>query len=610
VWCPDHPQVWVVVERAGGEPSETQLDREPNGYASGWIGGVKAGDRYRFRFGEHLLADPASRCQPDGVFGASQLVDPDRFEWTDDGWKGRPLRGAVVYEMHCGTFTHAGTWRAAMERLPHLVDLGVNVLEVMPVSEFPGQFGWGYDGVFPFAPTRLYGTPDDFRAFIDRAHGLGLAVILDVVYNHLGPAGCVFTKYARAYFTDRYSNEWGDAINFDGPDSDPVREYFIANAGYWIEEYHLDGLRLDATQSMHDGSSHHIVAAIAQEVRARARGRHTLLISENEPQHVRMVRPFEAGGYGLDALWNDDFHHSALAAVTGRTEAYYSDHRGTPQEFVSAAKYGYLFQGQRYAWQKKPRGTSTRGVTPAAFVAFIENHDQLANWDTGARVHQRTSPGRFRAITSLFLLLPGTPMLFQGQEWAASAPFLYFADHEAALAANVQKGRAEFVAQFPSLASAEAQSILPVPHDRSTFERCKIDWGERGTHAAAYRLHRDLLRLRREEPAFAAQAKGGVDGAVLSEEAFVLRFFADDARDERLLIVNLGRDVVAESFAEPLLAPPERCTWTLAWSSEHPHYGGAGTPPVATDRGWRLPGHAAVILKPETADGSDGARGD
>ena len=607
VWCPDHPTVAVVVECANGEARETVLEREPHGYASVYVAGVSAGDRYRFRFGEHLLPDPASRSQPDGPFGASEVVNPDAFVWTDDSWTGQPLRGAVVYEMHCGSFTREGTWRAAMDQLGYLVDLGATVVEVMPVSEFPGRFGWGYDGVFPYAPSRLYGTPDDFRAFVNRAHELRLAVILDVVYNHLGPDGCVFNRYARSYFTDRYTNEWGAAINFDGPDSKPVREYFIANAGYWIDEYHLDGLRLDATQSIHDRSDDHVIAAMAREVRARARGRQTLLITENEPQHVRMLRPPEEGGYGLDAAWNDDFHHSAVVALTGRSEAYYSDHRGTPQELISAAKYGYLFQGQRYAWQKKPRGTPTRGVTPAAFVNFIENHDQIANSGPGWRLHRRTGPGRLRAMTALFLLMPGTPMLFQGQEFAASAPFLYFADHNPELAKCVEKGRSEFLAQFPSLASPDAQAVLPVPHDPSTFERCKIDWRERETHAQVYRLHRDLLRLRREEPAFSAQAAGGVDGAVLTGDAFVLRYFARAPRDERLLIVNLGHDLVAGGFAEPLLAPPGPGTWSVQWSSEDPQYGGVGTPPVVSKRGWHVPGDAAIILKPEITDGGDGA---
>jgi maltooligosyltrehalose trehalohydrolase len=578
------------------------LEREPGGYWAGLVPCVAAGDQYVYRLDGSDIADPASRYQPEGPFGPSEVVDPGRFEWTDHGWTGVKLPGQVIYEMHIGTFTPGGTWQSAMERLPQLADMGITVLEVMPVSEFPGRFGWGYDGVFPFAPTRLYGSPDDLRAFVDRAHACGLGVILDVVYNHLGPDGCVFSKYAARYFTDRYDNEWGEALNFDGDDAGPVREYFAGNAGYWVSEFHFDGLRLDATQSMHDSSDEHMVAEVAVQARACAGARSVILVTENEPQDVRMLHPRERGGYGLDAAWNDDFHHSATVALTGRSEAYFQDHRGTPQELVSAAKYGYLFQGQRYGWQKQNRGTPTRGVSPAAFVNFIENHDQLANSGHGTRLRHRTSPGRHRAMTALLLLMPGTPMLFQGQEFGASAPFLYFADHNPALAEAVRKGRAEFVAQFPSLASEEMQHRAPVPHDPATFERCRLDWSEWERHDDQRRLHRDLMALRRSERAFSQQMPGAVDGAVLGAEAFVLRFATDDALDERVLLVNLGPDLVAPSFAEPLLAPPLGHEWRLAWSSEAPEYGGSGTPEV-TDAGWRIPGHAALVLRPERRDG-------
>jgi maltooligosyltrehalose trehalohydrolase len=599
-WAPGRRDVAVVIDRpCGGASLEVPLEPESGGYSSIFVREAVAGVLYRFRVNGELLADPASRYQPDGPFGPSQVIDPNTFDWSDAGWKGCSLAGAVIYEMHMGTFPPEGTWRAAMDKLPRLAELGITLLEVMPVSEFPGRFGWGYDGVFPYAPTRLYGSPDDCRAFVDRAHQLGLGVLLDVVYNHLGPDGCVFSRYAGEYFTKKYENEWGEALNFDGPGSEAVREYFVSNAGYWIDEYHLDGLRLDATQSIHDRSDEHVIAAITKRVRARARGRATLLISENEPQEVRMVRPIEQGGYGLDALWNDDFHHSAVVALTGRSEAYYSDHRGTPQELISAAKYGYLFQGQRYDWQKKPRGTRTRGIAPAAFVNFIENHDQLANSADGSRLHARTAPGRLRAMTALFLLMPGTPMLFQGQEFNSTRPFLYFADHKPELAAAVQKGRMEFVKQFPSLASAHMQAALAAPHDPDTFERCKLDWTECDRHDDCWRLHRDLLRLRRTDMAFRRQAPGAVDGAVLGPEAFVLHFDAEREGDERLLVVNFGPDLAVASLAEPLIAPPAGMRYFAQWSSEHPDYGGLGTPDVVTDDGWRVPGHSATVLKPE-----------
>ena len=603
VWAPTPREVSLVVNHHGTS-REIALEREQCGYYSALVPGVAAGDTYQYRLDGDLLPDPASRFQPDGPFGPSQIVDPEPFAWTEPAWKGIALEGQVIYELHVGTFTAEGTWRRAAERLPHLAKTGITVVEVMPISDFPGRFGWGYDGVFPYAPTRLYGTPDDFRAFVDRAHQLGLAVILDVVYNHLGPDGCVFSRYAKAYYSPNkdYENEWGDALNFDGPDSGPPREFWAANAAHWIAEYHLDGLRLDATQSIHDFSGRHIIADISEAARRAAGSRSIILVSENEPQDVRMIRPIASGGYGLDALWNDDFHHSAVVAVTGRSEAYYSDHRGTPQELISAAKYGYLFQGQRYAWQKKPRGTRTKGVRPSAFINFIENHDQVANSANGSRLRTQTSPGRYRAITALCLLMPGTPMLFQGQEFGASAPFRYFADHRPELAEAVQKGRAEFVAQFPSLGSPEMQARLPPPHDPATFERCKLDWRELETHDEHRRLHADLIDIRRRDAAFRQQAAGTVDGAVLSSGAFALRYAEPDGEEERLLVVNLGADLHAGSFAEPLIAPPDGYAWQVRWSSEHPDYGGCGTGEIVAADGWRIPGQSAIVFRPAPVD--------
>jgi maltooligosyltrehalose trehalohydrolase len=605
VWAPDAKDVAVRVHGRNGVSRDLPLTAEAGGYHAALVAGIGAGDRYVYRLDGRDLADPASRFQPDGPFGPSQVVDPSLFTWTDTEWRGAALPGQVLYEMHVGTFTDGGTWRSAMVRLPDLAGVGVTALEIMPVSDFPGRFGWGYDGVFPYAPTRLYGSPDDFRAFVDRAHALGLAVILDVVYNHLGPDGCVFSQYAKSYFTSRYSNEWGDALNFDGADAGPVREYFGSNGAYWIDEFHLDGLRLDATQSIHDSSSEHIIAVIGTRARKAAGDRSIILVTENEPQDVRMLRPIQEGGYGLDAAWNDDFHHSAVVALTGRSEAYFTDHRGVPQEFVSAARHGYLFQGQRYGWQKQNRGTPTSGLHPATFVNFTENHDQLANSGNGSRMHLRTAPGRYRAMTALLLLMPGTPMLFQGQEFGASTPFLYFADHNPELAAAVQKGRAEFLAQFQSMASPEMQAQLPKPHDIRTFERCRLKWEEWESHVGHRRLHTDLIALRRNERAFSQQLPGAVEGAVLEHEAFVLRFATPEPSDVRLLIVNLGRDIVAASFAEPLVAPPAGHRWRVAWSSDAPSYGGCGVPAVLR-AGWRIPGHTALVLNAERDD--DGHR--
>jgi maltooligosyltrehalose trehalohydrolase len=603
VWAPRRHAVAVMIEgraERGSNNRTFELIPEGQGYFSGIIPSVGDGALYRFRLdeGNYLYPDPASRYQPEGPHGPSQVVDPKRFKWSDQDWRGVSLRGQVIYEMHIGTFTREGVWASAERELAELARLGITLVEVMPVADFPGKFGWGYDGVNLFAPTRLYGSPDDFRRFVDRAHAVGLGVILDVVYNHLGPDGNYLREFAEDYFTDSYTTDWGASINFGGAKAEPVREYFIANAGYWIDEFHLDGLRLDATQNIYDLSDDHILAAVTRRARSSARGRSIIVVAENESQETILIRAPERGGYGIDALWNDDFHHSATVAMTGRNEAYYTDYLGRPQEFISAVKYGYLYQGQWYKWQEWMRGTPSLKIPPSAFVNFIQNHDQIANSARGERCHQLTSPGCYRAMTALMLLAPGTPMLFQGQEFAASSPFLFFADHNEELAPLVRKGRAEFLAQFDSIATPLVQAILDNPCDVRTFERSKLDLSERERHSATYEMHRDLLRLRREDAVFGAPA-GGVDGAVLGAEAFVLRLFGEDD-DDRLLLVNFGLDLNLTPAPEPLLAPPEGMEWRVLWSSEDPRYGGLGAPPLNADEKWLLPGRAAMALCPES----------
>jgi maltooligosyltrehalose trehalohydrolase len=588
----------VVLEGRAPAPLAPGAD----GWFAGELGGVRAGARYRYRLdGERLRPDPASRFQPEGPHGPSEVVDPDRFRWTDGGWRGVRLPGQVLYELHVGTFTPEGTWAAAAQELSGLCALGVTCLELMPVAEFPGRFGWGYDGVDLYAPTRLYGTPDDLRAFVDRAHALGLGVILDVVYNHLGPDGNYLRDFAPGYFTDRHATEWGDPFDFDGPAAGPVRALVIENAGYWISEFHLDGLRLDATQVIFDDSTEHVVSAVARRAREAAGGRPVLVIAENELQQSRLVRPCERGGYGLDALWNDDFHHAATVALTGRREAYYSDYTGGPQELVSLARHGFLFQGQRSAWQRKGRGAPAWGLPRRALVCYLENHDQVANSVHGERTRALTTPGRWRALTALLLLGPWTPLLFQGQEHGTLRPFRYFADHVPSLAHLVRAGRADFLRQFPSIAALDLRDGLDDPGDLATFAACKLDRAEAQPELVA--LHRDLLELRRADPVIRAQGEEGVDGAVLGPEAFVLRWLAPAGEaagaGDRLLLVNLGADLLRPSLAEPLVAPPEGRPWSVLWSSEHPRYGGHGTPAPFHDEGLRLEAHAAVLLAGE-----------
>ncbi|MDY3551310.1 malto-oligosyltrehalose trehalohydrolase [Gemmata sp. JC717] len=591
VWAPIRSRVEVVPE--AGPPIE--LAREPDGYFSGFAAGIGDGARYRLQLdgGSSLFPDPASRFQPSGPHGPSQVVDHTRFEWTDAGWPGITDEGQVLYELHIGTFTPEGTFAAAAARLPQLAELGVTAVEVMPVADFPGHFGWGYDGTCLFAPTRLYGAPDDFRRFVDAAHALGLGVILDVVYNHFGPDGNYIREFAPQFLSTIHKTEWGEPFNFDGPDSGPVREFFIANAAYWVEEFHIDGLRLDATQAIYDDSPTHVLTEIARRARAAAGRRTIYVMGENEPQDANLVRPPENGGCGLDAIWNDDLHHAARVALSGKNEGYFMDYSGTPQELVSAAKYGFLYQGQQYRWHNRRRGRPAFDIPRHRFVAFLENHDQVANSGRGHRVNQLTSPARFRALTAYLLLIPATPMLFQGQEYASTRPFLYFADHHPELAALVFNGRREAMRRFRSQAGPDGMSLIPDPADPKTFERSKLDPAERDSRPEWLALHADLLKLRKTDPAFRSAV---VDGAVLSASAFVLRFFVP-AGGDRLLVVNLGRDLHLDPAPEPLLAPPDvDAHWYPIWSSEAPKYGGQGTAPLDTDDNWQIPGEAAVVL--------------
>lgn len=601
VWAPDRSSAAVLLELPGGVQT-LSLECEDDGYFRGRADDVGPGLRYRLRVDDGApQADPASRYQPEGPFGPSQVVDPAAYAWSDGPWRGPADSGLVLYELHVGTFTAEGNWAAAQRELPRLAELGISVIELMPVAEFPGRFGWGYDGVNHYAPYHGYGTPEDFRRFVDSAHGLGLAVILDWVANHYGPAGNPLPAICSHYRGRHPGGDWGDVPNFDGPGCAGVREYFEANAGYWIDEFHLDGLRLDATHAIVDDSPEHVLRGVVRAVRLAAGSRRSLVIAENEDQHVDLLRSFDQGGVGCDALWNDDFHHAARVCLTGRREAYYRGYAGTPQELLSALKRGYLYQGQHDPGRRRRRGTPAWGLPRNAFVHYLENHDQVSSSATGARLHRLCSPGRWRALTALLLLGPQMPLLFQGQEYGSSKPFHFFADHEGELANAVRKGRAQFLAQFPALADAGAVERLPDPADPAAFVACKLDAHERGLpgHAEQEVLVRELLRLRREDPVLNGQRYRGVDGAVLGvNSGLVLRWFSAGLNEDRLLLVNLGPDL-ADPGAEPLLAPPAGQHWQLAWSSEERRYGGAGA--VAPDFGpdWRLPAQCALLLRPQ-----------
>ena len=604
VWAPKRKQVELVAEPGGRLTLEREGDE---GYWSGFLADAAAGSLYYFQLDddEYRYPDPASRFQPDGVHGPSQAIDPSTYEWKDGNWKGLTLKGQVISEIHLGTFTKEGTYAAAAEKLPLLKEIGITAVELMPLAEYAGAYGWGYDGVKFYSPTRNHGTPDDLRKFVDTAHGLGLGVIHDVVYNHFGPEGNYSGSFSDHYLSDEHKNEWGDLVNFDGADCRPVREYIIQNAGYWIDEFHFDGLRLDAVQAIVDDSPDHVLAALTRRAREAAGNRSIIVVNEDEHQRAKHFTPVKEGGYGLDGCWNDDFHHTCRVAATGHAEYYYSEFIGSPQELLSTVKRGYLWQGQWNVRQKKFRGTPALDRKAEQFVTYLQNHDQVANSATGQRIDKLTSPGRHRALTGFWLLAPGTPMFFQGQEWNASQPFHYFVDHPVSLGRLVREGRWEEMRNFDRAAGREAVVPLFDPTDRKIFEMCILDWDERdrGHHAEMLALHRDLLQLRREDPAFSEQDATRIDGAVVGPEAFILRYFGPGGHD-RLLLINLGRDLHHHPVAEPLVAAPHGKQWATLWSSDDPRYGGSGTA-VLNVKDWVLPGHATVVLAPRGQDGDE-----
>jgi maltooligosyltrehalose trehalohydrolase len=501
VWAPSAMRVRVVVERAA-EAAAHDLARSADGTCFAVLPDVHAGDRYRYLLDDgRAVPDPASRFQPEGVHGPSEVVDPARFAWTDRGWAGLDPDDLVLYELHVGTFSRSGTFDGVAERLPDLVALGVTAVELMPVADFPGTRNWGYDGVALFAPARCYGSPDDLRRLVDAAHGLGLGVFVDVVYNHLGPDGAYLSAFSPDYFTDRHATPWGAAVNFDGPGSEKVREFFIENARHWVHEYHVDGLRLDATHAMVDESRRHFLAELAARVRESVGDRRVLLIAEDHRNLNWMAKPDADGGWGLDAVWADDFHHQCRVLLAGDSEGYYRDFTGRAADLAATIRRGWFYTGQRSTHFGHPRGTDPSGLAPARFVICLQNHDQVGNRARGERLHHQIDLASYRAASALLLLAPETPLLFMGQEWAASSPFLYFTDHEPALGRLVTAGRRDEFRHFAAFSDPSARELTPDPQALATFEASRLSWNERDaeTHAATLRLYRALLEIRRRD---------------------------------------------------------------------------------------------------------------
>lgn len=517
VWAPRVQALSVVLPLRGGDP--VPLAAEGNGYFSGTVTGIAEGEQYLYLLdGETTRPDPASRFQPEGVHGPSQVVASDRYAWNDAAWKGRPQDDYVIYELHVGTFTPPGTFDGVITRLDYLCDLGITAVELMPVAQFPGERNWGYDGVYPFAPQNSYGGPDGLKRLVDACHTRGLAVILDVVYNHLGPEGNYLNSYG-FYVTDRYRTPWGDAINFDGPDSDPVRYFFISNALYWISEYHIDALRLDAIHGIYDFSARHILQELTEAVhrQGEARGQQALVIAESDLNDVRLLNSSETCGHGLDAQWNDDFHHALRALLTGERSGYYADF-GRFSDLHKAFSEGFVLSGEYSAFRKRRHGSSSAGILPSQLVVFSQNHDQVGNRMAGERPGAHLSLQQLKLAAATVLLSPYVPLLFMGEEYAESAPFPYFVSHgDAQLVESVRQGRLE---EFPASAG---QGSPPDPQAEATFHSAQLDQDQRqrGEQRGLFDFYRDLIRLRKECAPFARLSREGMK-VVASEEEQVL----------------------------------------------------------------------------------------
>jgi maltooligosyltrehalose trehalohydrolase len=562
LWAPSARVVELVLPNGTRAPS-MPMERD----AAGWheaVAPAAAGMRYRFRIDGRLeVPDPASRYNPDDVHGASVLVDPAAHSWTDDSWRGRPWHEAVIYELHVGTFTPEGTFSSVIPRLDHLAALGVTAIELMPLSDFPGARNWGYDGVLPFAPDASYGPPSDLKRLVEAAHARGLMVLLDVVYNHFGPEGNYLHAYAKPFFTERHHTPWGAALNFDGEHARVVRDFFVHNALYWLEEYHLDGLRLDAVHAIADHSTPDILTELAARVRAGpGRGRHVHLVLENDDNEARYLDGGGGSREAYNAQWNDDFHHAFHVLLTGETDGYYADYTPEPARHLGRVlAEGYAYQGEPSPYrQGMPRGEASAGLPPWAFVSFLQNHDQVGNRALGERLPALADERRLRAAVCAWLLAPQPPLLFMGEEFGAATPFLFFCDFGPDLAAAVTEGRRREFARFARFASPEAQAAIPDPNAADTFVRSKLDWSclRDAPHARWLALYARLLALRRDAvvPLLAGAPGGHGRYAVCGEGAVVAGWAL--GRGARLEIrVNLSeREVDAP---QPPAGAPLHC---------------------------------------------------
>ena len=581
LWAPTHRSVGLELD-GGAEP--LAMRRDDYGWHELVTDQARPGTRYRYVLPDGMrVPDPASRHQPKDVHGPSEVVDPTTYIWSTANWRGRRWEEAVVYELHIGAFTPEGTFQAAAGKLDHLVALGVTAIEIMPVSDFPGARNWGYDGVLPYAPDGSYGRPEDLKALMDAAHAHGLMVLLDVVYNHFGPDGAYIHTIAPETFTDRHKTPWGAAINMA---SGPVREYFIHNALYWIEEFNLDGLRLDAVHAIFDENPRHILEELAERVRAATPDRHVHLLLENEENAAHRLARHEGGPEGLTegdslprwytAQWNDDAHHVLHAAATGDAQGYYADYIGDTVKLGRSLAEGFAFQGEMMPYRGHLRGESSAHLPPTTFVAFIQNHDQIGNRPFGDRLTAIALPEAVRAVAAVYLLLPQVPMLFMGEEWGADQPFPFFCDFGPDLASRVRDGRRAEFARFPDFHDPAKRELIPDPTAEETFATAKLAWDDvlREPHARWLDWYCRVLALRHAEivPLLALIRRGG-RYQVISDGAVIVRWRVGETGAELVLEANLsgvpvdgfpkahGRELWREGDQQGGFGP-----WTVRWS--------------------------------------------
>lgn len=592
VWAPNARAVELELTEVGeAHPMKPGVD----GRFDVHIPNAGAGTRYQYRLdGGEGRPDPYSRYQPDGVHGCSEVIDPAGFRWSDQEWRGIRREGLVIYELHVGTMTAEGTFLSLIPHLADLKALGVTAIELMPVAQCPGRWNWGYDGVDLFAPSNAYGMPDDLRLLVDAAHAVGLGVILDVVYNHLGPEGNYLGVYADAYFSDVHETDWGAGLNWDGERSEFVRQFAIDNACMWITDFHIDGLRLDATHAILDDSPMHIVQELTLRAREAAGEREIVVVAEDGRHDIARARPIESGGEGLDAVWADDFHHEVRVHLTNAHENYYRSYTGSATDIAATINSGF-----GPVTTERDDVTAVRGDDPAAaFVFCLQNHDQIGNRPFGDRLHHVISSDRYAVAAALLLFAPETPLLFMGQEFAASTPFLYFTDHPAELGRLVTEGRRREFSGFQLFDDPALRESIPDPQSESTFTGSKLRWEEREQNSGVQELYSRMLALRRRDAVLRHNDRSKCHAsAVTAEIVAVHRWWG---MQHRLLLANFGPELELAMDDDEAFTPMRSRPWNLMLSTTDEIFGGNGHQPVmrgfGKDRVVTVPARSALVF--------------